>query len=138
MKQTTIAPADDLHHLLDDLVDRVSEAELAVLLSADGVALVASRTVTEEAATLVAAAAAGLHALAAAAGRQIHGGDALRTIVEMEHVLLVVEPAGDAALLAVTFTGAPDPEVVNEPVAETAERARRVLAARGRTGGEAR
>jgi predicted regulator of Ras-like GTPase activity (Roadblock/LC7/MglB family) len=135
MTQAALAPATELHRLLDDLVERVPAAELAVLLSVDGVPLAASQAVTADAAEFVAAAAAGLHALALAAGRQLHGGTALRTIVEMEHVLLAVEPAGDAALLAVTFGGAPDPEAVNGPIIETAERAGRALATIGPTPG---
>jgi predicted regulator of Ras-like GTPase activity (Roadblock/LC7/MglB family) len=138
MRQTALASATDLHRMLDDLVDRVPAAELAVLVSADGLPLFASQAVTAESGALVAAAAAGLHALAVAAGRQLHGGTTLRTIVEMEHVLLAVEPAGDRAVLAVTFTGAPDPEAVNGPVTETAERAARVLATMDLTPGGAR
>jgi predicted regulator of Ras-like GTPase activity (Roadblock/LC7/MglB family) len=131
MTQPALAPASNLHRLLDDLVERVPAAELAVLLSADGLPLVASPAVTEETGELVAATAAGLHALAVAAGGQLSGGTTLRTIVEMEHMLLAVEPAGDDALLAVAFSGAPDPEAVNGPVTETAERAGRELVALG-------
>ena len=138
MPQTALADATDLHHLLDDLVERIPAAELAVLLSADGVALAASPAVGPDTEVFVATAAAGLHALAAAAGRQLQGGTALRTIVEMEHVLLAVEPAGDSALLAVTFLGAPDPEAVNGPVTETAQRAARMLGTVLSTAGSAR
>jgi predicted regulator of Ras-like GTPase activity (Roadblock/LC7/MglB family) len=135
MTRTALAPATDLHRLLDDLVDRVPAAESAVLLSADGLPLVSSRAVTAETAAYIAAVAASLHALAATAGRQLHGGTTLRTIVEMEQVLLTIEPAGDTALLAVAFGGAPDPEAVNGPVTETAERAGRAFAALRRTSG---
>ncbi|HTJ39454.1 MAG TPA: roadblock/LC7 domain-containing protein [Dactylosporangium sp.] len=127
MTQPALAPANELHRMLDDLVERVPAAELAVLTSADGLSLVASGAVSAETGEVVAATASGLHALAVAAGEQLCGGTTLRMIVEMEHVLLAIEPAGRDALLAVAFTGAPDPAEVNGPVTETAERAARAL-----------
>ncbi|MFB9185617.1 roadblock/LC7 domain-containing protein [Dactylosporangium sucinum] len=119
----------DLHRLLDDLVSEVPGTEVAVLLSTDGLPLAASREVNRDAGELVAAAAAGLHALAVVAGSSIHGGTTLRTIVEMEHVLLAIEPAGDSAVLAVAFSGAPDPASVNGPVTAAASQAAKALAA---------
>ncbi|WP_432827448.1 roadblock/LC7 domain-containing protein [Dactylosporangium sp. CA-092794] len=137
MTQPAIAPASDLHRLLDDLVERVEAAELAVLLSVHGLPVATSGTVDEETAAFIAATASGLHALAAAAGRQLYGGAALRTFVEMEQVLLTVEPAGEGVLLAVAFAGAPDPELVNGPVTETAEQAARALRRLFPAGGDA-
>ena len=135
MTQTALASATDLHRLLDDLVERVPTADLSVLLSPDGLPLATSQAVTTESGDFVAAAAAALHALAVAAGRQLHGGTALRTIVEMEHMLLAVEPAGGGALLAVTCSAATDPEAVSGPIADTADRAARALAGTGLTPG---
>ncbi|WP_238012395.1 roadblock/LC7 domain-containing protein [Dactylosporangium sp. AC04546] len=130
MTRPASAPAmADLHQLLDDLVNEVPGTEVAVVLSTDGLPLAASRGVTRDTGELVAAAAAGLHALAVVAGAEIHNGRTLRTIVEMEHVLLAIEPAGDSAVLAVAFSGAPDPASVNGPVTAAANRAAKALAA---------
>jgi predicted regulator of Ras-like GTPase activity (Roadblock/LC7/MglB family) len=126
---SALVSATHLDDLLDDLVEQVPGAEFAILLSADGLPLAGSAAVTAETAETIAATAAGLHALATAVGRQLDGGRALRSIVEMEHVLLAVEPAGEDAVLAVTFGGAPDPEAVNGPVSLAADRAARLLAA---------
>lgn len=128
MTQPAVVAVSDLSRLLDDLVDRVPDAEMAVLLSADGLPLVGSRALDPEIGEIAAATACALHALAVAAGQQLEIGAARRTIVEMEHVLLAVEPAGAGALLVVAFAGAPDPDAVNGPVTETAERAARALA----------
>ena len=100
MPQKTGA-ASDLRWLLDDLVERVTHAEQAVVLSADGLLIAASRGLTREDADHLAAVAAGFQSLARGAGRHFGGGPVRQTIIEMESAFLFVTAAGQGACLAV-------------------------------------
>jgi predicted regulator of Ras-like GTPase activity (Roadblock/LC7/MglB family) len=91
----------DLYWLLDDLVDRVSEARQAVVLSADGLLIAASRGLSREDADHLSAVAAGFQSLARGAGRHFGGGRVRQTIIEMESAFLFVTAAGQGACLAV-------------------------------------
>jgi len=91
----------DLYWLLDDLVDRVAEARQAVVLSADGLLIAASRGLSREDADHLSAVAAGFQSLARGAGRHFGGGRVRQTIIEMESAFLFVTAAGRGACLAV-------------------------------------
>ena len=91
----------DLYWLLDDLVDRVAEARQAVVLSADGLLIAASRGLSREDAEHLSAVAAGFQSLARGAGRQFGGGPVRQTIIEMESAFLFVTAAGHGTCLAV-------------------------------------
>ena len=94
-------PSADLTWLLDDLVGRVSEAEHAVVLSADGLLMAASRGFNQEDAEHLSAVAAGIQSLAKGAGERFGGGPVRQTIVEMRSAFLLVTVAGHGACLAV-------------------------------------
>lgn len=91
----------DLAWLLDDLVRRVNEAEHAVVLSADGLLMAASRDFSQEDAEHLSAVAAGIQSLARGAGERFGGGPVRQTIVEMRSAFLLVTVAGHGACLAV-------------------------------------
>jgi uncharacterized protein len=93
--------ASDLSWLLDDLADRVSEVDKAVILSRDGLVIGASRELGREDAEHLSAVAAGFQSLARGAGRQFGGGQVRQTIVEMDHAFLFVTAAGEGSCLAV-------------------------------------
>jgi uncharacterized protein len=97
----TTSSASDLAWLLDDLVDRVAEVKQAVVLSADGLLIAASRGLNREDAEHLAAVASGFQSLARGAGRQFRGGNVRQTIIEMDTMFLFVTAAGQRANLAV-------------------------------------
>ena len=95
----------DLSWLLDDLVTRVAEISMAVILTRDGLAAGASTGLSREDAEHLAAMAAGMQSLARGAGRRFGGGQVRQTIVEMEKAFLFVTAAGEGSCLA-ALTGA--------------------------------
>lgn len=100
MAQTTRQTAN-LTWLLDDLVERVPSAQQAVVLSADGLMMGASATLSREDAEHLSAMAAGFQSLAKGASRQFRAGPVRQTVVEMESAFLFVTAAGAGACLAV-------------------------------------
>jgi predicted regulator of Ras-like GTPase activity (Roadblock/LC7/MglB family) len=93
--------AGKLDWLLDDLVERVPEAQHAVVLSSDGLLMGASSGLGRSDAEHLSAVAAGFQSLARGAGRHFRGGAVRQTIVEMESAFLFVTAAGQGACLAV-------------------------------------
>jgi predicted regulator of Ras-like GTPase activity (Roadblock/LC7/MglB family) len=91
----------DLTWLVDDLVDRVTVARHAVVLSADGLMIAASAGLSREDAEHLSAVAAGFQSLARGAGRHFGGGAVRQTIIEMDNAFLFVTAAGRGACLAV-------------------------------------
>jgi predicted regulator of Ras-like GTPase activity (Roadblock/LC7/MglB family) len=108
--------------LLNELVGTLPDVDGAIVLSTDGMLLGSSDGVDTAFADYLSAASAGLHALAAAVGRQSGAQRIHQAIVEMEHALLVVTPVGPVAILAVVLDGAPDFTTVGGQIAEFAER----------------
>lgn len=100
MAHTTRQTAN-LTWLLDDLVERVPSAQQAVVLSADGLMMGASATLSREDAEHLSAMAAGFQSLAKGASRQFRAGPVRQTVVEMESAFLFVTAAGAGACLAV-------------------------------------
>lgn len=96
--------SSDLAWLLDDLVGRVKEAEHAVVLSADGLLMAASRDISQADAEHLSAVAAGIQSLAKGAGERFGGGPVRQTIIEMRSAFLLVTVAGHGACLAVLST----------------------------------
>jgi predicted regulator of Ras-like GTPase activity (Roadblock/LC7/MglB family) len=94
-------PASQLDWLLDDLVLRVAPISKAVILSQDGIALGASRSLERDDAEHLAALAAGFHSLAKGAGSHFGGGAVRQTVIEMESGYLFVTAAGNGTCLAV-------------------------------------
>src|SRR2546423_511235 len=91
----------DLTWLVDDLAGRVDRARHAVVLSADGLLMAASRDLSREDAEHLSAVAAGFQSLARGAGRRFGGGPVRQTIIGMESAVLFVTAAGNGACLAV-------------------------------------
>lgn len=90
-----------LDWILDDLVQRVAPVTKAVILSQDGIALGASRSLHRDDAEHLAALAAGFQSLAKGAGSHFGGGGVRQTIIEMDNGFLFVTAAGSGTCLAV-------------------------------------
>jgi predicted regulator of Ras-like GTPase activity (Roadblock/LC7/MglB family) len=91
----------ELAWLVDDLVSRVPEAQVAVLLSADGLPMAATSGHDRDEAEHMAAVAASLFGLARGAGRRFGKGKVRQAVIEMETGFLFVTAAGNGACLAV-------------------------------------
>jgi len=99
---SAISHVGQLDWLLDDLVRRVAHVSKAVILSQDGIALGASRTLERDDAEHLAALAAGFQSLARGAEQHFFGGGSVRqTIVETEAGFVLVSAAGRGTCLAV-------------------------------------
>lgn len=94
----------DLAWLLDDLVRRVSEAQHAIVLSADGLLMAQSQGISRDDAEHLSAVSAGIQSLARGAGERFGGGTVRQTIIEMRSAFLLVTVAGQGACLAVLST----------------------------------
>lgn len=89
-----------LDWLLDNLVNRLPEAESALVLSADGLALAKSRGLGREDAEQLAAMSSALYSLAGGVGLHFGKGMLQQTVIELEGGYLVVTEAGYGACLA--------------------------------------
>ncbi|HZE01946.1 MAG: hypothetical protein QOJ06_1569 [Pseudonocardiales bacterium] len=91
----------DLRWLLDDFVARVAAADRVVVLSADGLLVGRSSSLSNEDAEHLSAIASAFQGLARGAARHFEGGGVRQTLVEMDNTFLVVTAAGRGACLAV-------------------------------------
>lgn len=91
----------DLRWLLDDFVERVAAADRVVVLSADGLLVGRSSSLSNEDAEHLSAIASAFQGLARGAARHFEGGRVRQTLVEMDNTFLVVTAAGRGACLAV-------------------------------------
>jgi predicted regulator of Ras-like GTPase activity (Roadblock/LC7/MglB family) len=98
----------DLRWLLDDFVGRVAAADRIVVLSADGLLVSRSSSLSNEDAEHLAAMASAFQGLARGAARHFEGGGVRQTLVEMDNVFLVVTAAGRGACLAVLASNKAD------------------------------
>lgn len=98
MSQTTNA-GEQFGWLLDNLVTRVANVRQALVLSRDGLVVAMSQTMGREDGDHLAALGAAVHSLAR--GRQVSGGEARQTIIELESAFLFVMAAGQGTCLAV-------------------------------------
>lgn len=105
---TRSSAAGGLDWLLDQLVERATGTTGAVVLSADGLLIGKSASITEEDGDHLSAVASAFQSLARGAGQHFHGGKVLQTVVEMEHAYLLVTGAGNGACLAVLTESNPD------------------------------
>ncbi|TDQ53425.1 roadblock/LC7 domain-containing protein [Actinorugispora endophytica] len=97
---TSQSASSELDWLLTDLVARVAGAREAVLLSADGLLLSASKGMDRDRAERVSAIASGFSSLARGASRQLGASQVRQTVVEMDNVFLFVLAAGHGACLS--------------------------------------
>ncbi|GIH69933.1 roadblock/LC7 domain-containing protein [Sphaerimonospora thailandensis] len=132
MTQQTGTSAD-LAWLLDDLVDRVREAEHGIVLSRDGLLLASSRGLRIEDAEHLSAVASGLQSLARGVGERFDGGTVRQTIVEMKSAYLLVTVAGQGACLAVLCSGDADVGLVAYEMAMLVARVGQYLTSPART-----
>ena len=121
--------SDDLAWLLDDVVDRVPGAEHAVAISPDGLLLAASRHAGAVEADQLSTVAAGLYALAVAAGRHTESGTVKQITSEMRTKFLFVTATAGGAILTVVFAGDSDVAAIAYEMALFAGRADRHLPA---------
>jgi predicted regulator of Ras-like GTPase activity (Roadblock/LC7/MglB family) len=90
----------ELDWLLDGLVERVAGASRAVVLSADGLLVARSNTMSIPDAEHLSAVASAFQSLSRGTGRHFGGGDVRQTVVEMDHAYLLVTAAGAGACIA--------------------------------------
>lgn len=95
----------ELRWLLDRLVDQGFGADLAVIVSSDGLLLSRSRGATREFAEQLAALCSALSSLARSGARHCERGPVQQSVVEMQDGYLLVAAAGPHTNLAV-LTGA--------------------------------
>ncbi len=126
-------PSGDLNWLLDDLVGRVASLRHAVILSSDGLATGASRSLVREDAEHLAAVAAGFHSLAKGAGRHFEVGGVRQTMVELDEAFLFITAAGDGSCLAVLSDAEADIGQIAYEMALLVKRVGEHLAAEPRT-----
>jgi predicted regulator of Ras-like GTPase activity (Roadblock/LC7/MglB family) len=91
----------DLNWLLDDLIDRVKEAEHAIVLSSDGLLMASSAALDRTDGEHLSAVASGLQSLAKGLSEHVEGGPVKQTVVEWRSRFLLVSAAGERACLAV-------------------------------------
>jgi uncharacterized protein len=120
-------PTGNLDFLLNDLERRISDVHWAVALSADGLQLARSSSLSREGGDQIAAVASGFRSLALGASRYMDSGDVRQTIVEMDSGYLFVSAIGDGACLAVSAGGAADPGLIAFEMARLVTRAGQVL-----------
>ncbi|MEV6657237.1 roadblock/LC7 domain-containing protein [Nocardia fluminea] len=89
-----------LDWLLNDLLERLPDAESAIVLSADGLVMARSKDLAREESEHLAAMSSALGSLARGVGEQFGKGSAQQTVVELEHGYLLVTEAGENACLA--------------------------------------
>ncbi|MEV0995278.1 roadblock/LC7 domain-containing protein [Nonomuraea sp. NPDC050202] len=91
----------DLNWLMDDLVNRVKEAEHAIVLSSDGLLMASSAALQRTDGEHLSAVASGLQSLAKGVSDHISAGAVRQTVVEWKNQFLIVTAAGERACLAV-------------------------------------
>ncbi|CAM3064806.1 roadblock/LC7 domain-containing protein [Saccharomonospora xinjiangensis] len=102
----------DLNWLLDDMVDRVVGAQHAVVLSADGLLMGKSNSLSKDDSDQLSAMASSLQSLAKGVSRHFQRGPVLQTLIEMTEGYLFVSAAGTGACLAVLAEDAVDVEMI--------------------------
>jgi predicted regulator of Ras-like GTPase activity (Roadblock/LC7/MglB family) len=125
-------PAPDLGWLLDDLADRVSHFQQAVILSKDGLVIANSAGLPRDDAERMSALAAGVQSLATGAGQHFGVGAVRQTIIELEQALLFVTSAGHGSCLAVLCPADADAGLIAYEMALLVKRAGPHLEARPR------
>ncbi|MFC6094113.1 roadblock/LC7 domain-containing protein [Saccharothrix sp. BKS2] len=100
---------DQFGWLVSNFADRVPGVAHAVVISVDGLLLTASSNLPEDRADQLAAIAAGVASLTESAARCFDGGGVLRSVVEMQHGIMLLMSIRDGSCLAVL--AAPDADV---------------------------
>jgi uncharacterized protein len=100
---------DQFGWLITNFTERVPGVAHAVVISVDGLLLTASSGLPGKRADQLCAIAAGVTALAQSAATFFDGGGVLRSVVEMEHGIMLLMSVRDGSCLAVL--AAPDSDV---------------------------
>jgi predicted regulator of Ras-like GTPase activity (Roadblock/LC7/MglB family) len=124
----------ELSWLLDDLAARIDQIKQAVILSRDGLALAASKTLSREDAEHLSALAAGVQSLARGAGEHFGLGEVRQTIIELERAFLFVTAAAHGSCLAVLCPSDADAGLIAYEMAMLVKRAGPHLIAQPRPG----
>jgi predicted regulator of Ras-like GTPase activity (Roadblock/LC7/MglB family) len=123
MEPDAMTARPDLGWLLDDLAARVEPIEHALILSRDGLAVAASRSLRREDAEHLSALAAGQQSLARGAGEHFGLGDVRQIIIELEQAFLFVTAAANGSCLAVLCPADADAGLVAYEMAMLVKRA---------------
>jgi len=123
-----------LDWMLADFTRDIPGADLAVVLSADGLRLATSPGVTEDLGDQIAAAAAGLSSLARGTARLLDDGKLTQTILEMEGGYLFVSAIAQGATLVVHAARGCDMGLVGYEMTMLVTRAGHALTPEPRTG----
>ena len=123
-----------LDWMLADFTRDIPGADLAVVLSADGLRLATSPGVTEDLGDPIAAAAAGLSSLARGTARLLDDGKLTQTILEMEGGYLFVSAIAQGATLVVHAARGCDMGLVGYEMTMLVTRAGHALTPEPRTG----
>lgn len=117
----------DPAELLSDLAQRVPEVRRALVVSADGVPLAASRPASAGQLEQLAAITSSLISLAAGAARVSGSGPVTQAVVVMEHGTFVIMAVDEGASLAVLTTADADLDLVAYEMTMLVERYASVL-----------
>jgi len=129
-----VMAGQELSWLLDDLAARIDQIKQAVILSRDGLALAASKTLNREDAEHLSALAAGVQSLARGAGEHFGLGEVRQTIIELERAFLFVTAAAHGSCLAVLCPADADAGLIAYEMAMLVKRAGPHLIAQPRPG----
>jgi uncharacterized protein len=120
---TTLSPAaQNLNWLVTNFVDRVPGVAHAVVVSADGLLLVASEGLPRDRADQLAAVASGLTSLTQGAARCFEAGNVVQTVIEMERGFLFLMSISDGSCLAVLAATSCDVGLVGYEMAVLVEK----------------
>ncbi|MRH86573.1 roadblock/LC7 domain-containing protein [Nocardia sp. SYP-A9097] len=102
----------DLGWLLDELVNGLTDAREAVLLSTDGLLRGFSSGQQRTDAERFGAMASALHSLARSAGYHFKAGGVAQTVVELDEAMLFITAAGENACLALLASENADRDLI--------------------------
>lgn len=121
-----------LDWFVSNFVRDVPGVSHAILVSADGLLMAASRSIPYERAEQVAAVSSGLASLAVGAARLFDGGAVLQTVVEMQRGYLLLMSVGDGSHLACLTEDSADIGQVGYEMALLVDRVGRMVQAQAR------
>lgn len=102
----------ELNWLLDDMVGRSAGVQHAVVLSADGLLMGKSASLSKDDSDQLSAIASSLQSLAKGASRHFSRGPVLQTLIEMADGYLFVSAAGAGACLGILTEDGVDVELI--------------------------
>jgi predicted regulator of Ras-like GTPase activity (Roadblock/LC7/MglB family) len=119
--------------LVDSFVERVAGVAHAVVVSADGLLLVASSALPVDRAEQLAAVTSGLISLTQGAARCFEAGNVVQTVVEMERGIVLTMAISDGSSLAVLASPSCDIGLIGYEMTLLVDRAGQLLTSELRT-----